>query len=178
VLGIFLIGYAITLSPCHPVARSFRQSLLIVAVLFATYALLWLWSGYNPIQTLLTGIKLHQRDMPATHRSWPLTVPFDLTDFALGTGWVCVLPAVYYLLGSARRDGRVSLTLLCFAQLVAVAVSGLLAGETARVWIFMFPLLLIPAGLELAAWPAGRRMAALACLWLLTAMLSQNMVFV
>jgi hypothetical protein len=116
--------------------------------------------------------------MPATHRTWPLTVPFDLTDFALGAGWVCPLLAIYYLFGSARRDGRLALILLCFAQFVAVAVSGLLAGETARVWIFMFPLLVIPAGLELSKWTRGPRLTALACLWLLTALLSQNMVFV
>jgi hypothetical protein len=184
VLGVFLVGYAALVNFAESRRAGNRAGtarlcvVVIILTLIAAYALLWLWSGYNPIATLLTGIRLHQHDMPATHRTWPLTVPFDLTDFALGTGWVCELLAIYYLFGPARRDGRLGLTILCFAQLVAVALSGLLAGETARVWIFMFPLLLIPAGLELAAWRPGPRLAALACLWLLTALLSQNMVFV
>jgi hypothetical protein len=143
--------------------------------------LIWFWSGYNPLRTLLTGIQLHNLDMPATHRLWPTTVVFDLTDMALGTGWVCVILAIYWSLGAARnaRGTRSpGIVIVCWTQLVAVALSGDLRGETARVWIFLFPLLLLPAGLELAAWPRPARLTALACLWLLTALLSQNMVFV
>jgi hypothetical protein len=183
VMGLFLVGLAVLALAPSPSTQGegkrgpciLRQTVLACGTVALVYAMLWLWSGYNPVRTLLTGIRLHNQDMPATHRVWPWTIPYDLTDFALGAGWVCPLLAVFCL---ARRDGRRGLILLCLAQLIAVAISGTLAGETARVWLFMLPLLLIPAGLELAAWPRRDRWAAMACLWLLTALLSQNMVFV
>jgi hypothetical protein len=53
-----------------------------------------------------------------------------------------------------------------------------LQGETARVWIFMLPLLLVPAGLELSTWPRNARMIGFGCLISLATLLSQNMVFV
>ena len=164
-------------------ARAFYVSAVAGAAFVGIYAAIWLWSGYNPMKTLLTGIRLHNLDMPATHRVWPMTVPFDLTDFALGTGWVCALLAIYWAARAARKAQETSslgfwIVVLCFSQLVAVALTGVLSGETARCWIFLFPLLLIPAGLELSTWPRSARLAALGCLWLMTVMLSQNMVFV
>ncbi len=163
--------------------RVLRMSAWSAATLIVIYFVLWLWSGYNPVSTLLTGIRLHNLDMPATHRVWPHTVPFDLTDMALGTGWVCGILAVYYAVGAMKktkgdRPPMFGIVLLSVAQLVGVALSGVIPGETARCWIFLFPLLLLPAGLELAGWPQRMRLAALGCLWLMTAMLSQNMVFV
>jgi len=115
--------------------------------------------------------------MPATHRVWPGTVPFDLTDFAMGTGWISVgLVAFYFLAAGDRR--KWGIVLLCLVQIVAVAVAGVLQGETARVWIFLYPLLMLPVGLELTKWSRGPVLAILACLWLLMAVLSQNMIFV
>jgi hypothetical protein len=141
----------------------------------AIYFALWLWSGYNPIRTLITGIHTHSvEETPILHRDWPRTIPFDLIDFALGTGWLCALLAIFYV----ARGTANPLILLCLFQPIAVALTGLLQGETARVWIFMYPLLLVPAGLELRHWHPPARMAAFICLWLITVVLSQNMVFV
>jgi hypothetical protein len=174
VLGVFVIGYAIMNG--RPKLAT-RQAAIAAAVVVAVYGSLWLWSGYNPIATFRTGIALHNLDMPATHRVWPVTIPFDLTDFALGTGWISVgLVAFYFLaVGDRRKWGIV---LLCLLQIVAVAVAGVLQGETARVWIFLYPLLMLPVGLEFAKWPRAQFLAVLACLWLLMAVLSQNMIFV
>jgi hypothetical protein len=162
------------LAEVSPQSHVFHQSLVALLTLTTVYTMLWLWCGYNPVRTLVMGITTHVQDMPATHRIWPRTVPYDLTDFALGMGWVCALLALFYL----PKGWRQGILLLCFAQPVAVALLGLLQGETARVWIFIFPLVLVPAGLELAGWSRARRLAVLGCLWLLTALLSQNMVFV
>lgn len=63
-------------------------------------------------------------------------------------------------------------------QILVVAVTGLLPGETARVWIFLLPLLLLPVGLELSEWKAGPRLAVYGCLVLLTTLVSQNMWFI
>jgi hypothetical protein len=180
-MGIFVAGYAgiylYQRRDREAVATVLGQSAIIIAGIVIIYGLLWLWSGYNPIRTLLTGIHTHHtEETPILHRDWPTTIPFDLTDFSLGMGWVCVLLAAYYL---ARRWNRGDLiVLLCLFQPIAVAVIGLLATETARVWIFMFPLVMVPAGLELRSWRTAERMVAMGCLWLIAVVLSQNMVFV
>jgi hypothetical protein len=67
--------------------------------------------------------------------------------------------------------------LLALGQIILVACTGLLRCETARVWAFMLPLLMIPIGLELARWSPAARMGVFACLWLLTTALAQNMKF-
>ncbi|HUB24449.1 MAG TPA: hypothetical protein VL992_03390 [Tepidisphaeraceae bacterium] len=180
-MGIFVAGYAAVIICQHRGSRAvstfLRQSAVIIGIVVAAYGLLWLWCGYNPIETLLTGIHTHHtEETPILHRDWPTTIPFDLTDFALGMGWVCVLLAVYYLVRSWRRPDL--LVLLCLLQPIAVAITGLLATETARVWIFMMPLVMVPAGLELRFWRTWERMIVMSCLWVITVVLSQNMVFV
>lgn len=177
-LGVFILGYSTVhiwqSGTAHVVLR---QCIWAAAIFVLCYALLWLWCGYNPIQTLITGIHTHHtEETPILHRDWPNTIPFDLTDFALGMGWVCVLLAAYQLARPWRKSDAV--LLLCLVQPIAVAITGLLATETARVWIFMMPLVLVPAGLELKTWPLRQRLAVMACLWLIAAVLSQNMVFV
>ena len=185
VLGGFIAGYSVWFVAFRgrgawPVV--IRQAAAVAATCLAVYAGLGWWSGYNPIRTILTGVANHNQDMPATHRVWPGTVPFDLADFALGTGWVSVVLTLYYFLDAGRRrswrDERFWLVPLCVAQPVLVALLGVLQGETARVWIFMFPLLMVPVGLELTRWSRRMRMTAFGSLWLLTALLAQNMVFV
>lgn len=179
-LGVFFAGYAaIEIVRDHLAwRRVLRQVAIAGATAVALYALLWLWSGYNPIAALRTGIADHQQDMPGVHRHWPETIPWDLYDFLLGAGWIAALLIVFYLFNQPPRRFFGPIVLLALAQPIAVALVGVLQGETARVWIFMLPLLMVPIGLQLAAYPRGARMIVLACLWLLMAILSQNMVFV
>ena len=79
----------------------------------------------------------------------------------------------FFLFAPANRDPsrlqHLRLVVLALAQLVLVAATGLLPGETARVWSFMFPLLMMPVGLELARWPMKARIACLTMLALITA---------
>jgi len=178
VLGVFFLAYAALASRTVGITTVLRQAALALGAFIAAYLLLWLSSGYDPIHTLITGYLTHLPDLPALHRIWPYTVPYDLTDFALGAGWVGAFLAIVSLFSAAPRTKKLPICLICLAQPLAVALSGQLQGETARVWIFMLPLLLVPAGLELATWPRAARMIAFGCLVLLATLLSQNMVFV
>jgi hypothetical protein len=49
--------------------------------------------------------------------------------------------------------------------------------ETSRVWIFMYPLLAVPIGLELSSWSPRQRLVVFSCLALLANALSRNMAF-
>jgi hypothetical protein len=142
--------------------------------------LLHLVSGYRPIATFRAARAVHavmlQRIAEVGQgRFLPETIPFDLTDFAMAAGWIGVLLAGY---GLARRDGDGRrLGWLAVVQIVVVAGTGLLQGETFRVWLFLLPLLMLPIGLELRRWSRAQRTIAYACLLLLTFAVGQNMVF-
>ena len=67
---------------------------------------------------------------------------------------------------------------LCgLVQLLVTAITALLPGETARVWNFLVPLILIPAALELERWPRWLPLIAYASMAWLTALLARSMVF-
>ena len=55
-------------------------------------------------------------------------------------------------MSGSRHDPSLAMSLLFLFQILTVAVSGLLRTETARVWIFLLPLLMFPIGNELARW--------------------------
>ena len=82
------------------------------------------------------------------------------------------------------RTGRASAHLLdtivvrsLLVQIAVVAVSMLLAIETTRLWIFLIPLVAIPAGCEVARRPPGERWAALLAQLVLVGVTCQTMVF-
>ena len=185
VLGVFLLGYAAlarTERPPTPLRRIGRQVVMAGAIFLAAYAALWLRTGYHPVDTLRSALANQANVLgPSLGRPWPKTIPFDLWDFALGSGWIAVWLAGFRLVSTRRlplrgRNDR-TLTLLVLIQALAVAASGLLAAETARVWLFLQPLVALAAGAELAAWRPPQRWTAYALGWLVMAAIGQNMTF-
>ncbi len=59
-----------------------------------------------------------------------------------------------------------------------VDLSGLLRAETARVWLFLQPLLLLPAGLTLARLPAGGREGLIGLQWIILVVIKAKMQFI
>ena len=55
---------------------------------------------------------------------------------------------------------------------------GLLDMETARVWLFLQPLILVPAGIELSRISRAGQFAFFSVLWLLMASMKANMTFI
>ncbi len=70
------------------------------------------------------------------------------------------------------------MAVFCVLQIVIVGVLGLIPAETARVWIFLMPLLMFPVGEELARWSTKAKVTVFACLWLILAAIHQNLVFI
>jgi hypothetical protein len=114
-------------------------------------------------------------------RRLPGTIPWDLYGFALGSGWIGFLVALYYFVGLIFNRPRAAqgarIAWLCLAQFMLVALLGLIQGETERVWIFMMPMLMLPIGLELKTWSVAARLIAFGALLLLTTMICQNIEF-
>jgi hypothetical protein len=97
----------------------------------------------------------------------------------LGTAWIGLMLAGLCIFRQAKRgrDTAFWITVICLGQIVLIAVTGVLQCETARVWIFMIPLLMVPVGLELDTWRLGPRMAVYFCVWMLLVAIGQNMRF-
>lgn len=193
VLGLFLAGYAIAdllFSPTRKPTflKLLRLSVISLATCAAAYLLFHSLTGYDPLATLRAGIA-NQAELDRTFlkRPYPITIPFDVLDFLLGTGW---LPAILLLFllrphpSTLRPQSSVlspssprTLTILVVAQILILAVTGLLTVETARVWTFLIPLLLVPAAFELHRWLPRHRLVIYLSLLLVLIAVNQNMRF-
>lgn len=190
VLGALLLGYALLriAERRATVAGVARLAAISLGTFAALNALLFLVLRYDAWAVFRQALRNQEELLKVIHRPYPATVLFDLTDFALGAAWVGAALAVLCFVPFRRGDGEAAdeegarsarrVAALCAGQLVLVAVIALLPGETARVWIFLLPLLMAPAGLELARWSPRARAAAYATAWLAAAVILQNMAFI
>jgi hypothetical protein len=135
--------------------------------------------GYRPLAVFRTAVALQSVLLRLISRPYPQTVFFSLTDFFLGSGWVALVLVVLYLVRHRRGPLEAETTIVAagLAQVIVVAVLGVLPGETARIWIFLLPFLMLPVGLELVRWTPAARMAVFASLWLVTLTVARNMKF-
>jgi hypothetical protein len=170
----------ISFLPPIRIAKVIRLGLIAIGSAVIMLGLFWVVLGYDPIATFHSAWQ-NQHRLLAQHpgdRPYPATVLFDLTDFAMGSGWISVLLAVFFLIDRRHEREPKWLAWLAIAQLLVVAVSALLQSETARVWNFMLPLLMIPVGLELAQWPPRNRAVCYGVLAVITTVICQNMAFI
>jgi hypothetical protein len=148
------------------------------------YAALWLVTGFNPIATFRVCLQDQGENLRLfaslgyVPRTWPGTIPGDLYDFDLGAGWIAYLIVGLFFL-SAKTQARPwrNIAILCVAQFLLVGLLGLIQCETARVWIFMLPMLMLPLGLELASWNFAWRTTTYAALLVITVAAWQSMTF-
>jgi hypothetical protein len=114
------------------------------------------------------------------HRAYPRTIPFDILDFALGTGWISFLIVAWFLstYDGPRSGAAWRWSCLALIQFAIVALLARLPAETSRVWLFMLPLWMIPIGVELARWNTRHRMTVYALLATLSLIIFQNMTFI
>jgi hypothetical protein len=190
IIAIFLIGFALVSYFTDPecgLRRIFTHFGISLATFAACYAGLWAATGFNPIATLrecdrqayilwniLINVYHYRRP------SLPGTIPTDLYDFALSTGWMSfVLVGLYFKSALRQRlTPQSRMAILSVLQFVLVALTGVLHVETGRIWMFMLPMLMLPIGLELANWRGGARLAVYAALLVLTAEICQSMTFI
>jgi hypothetical protein len=189
--GMVFIGRGLTLP--RRLLGATKHGAIALATTSLLLLLMLVIFGYDPVSTFKSAwhnqhtlLRLH-----ADQRPYPQTIPFDLLDFALGSGWISVLLTVFWI---ARKDRHAattadpaapslsipapSLVFLSLLQFAAVAALGLLQTETARVWNFMLPLLMVPVGLELSRWPRWERSVVYGCLLAITAAVCANVKFV
>ena len=209
-LGVFLAAWSLKWAwynrDLHGWRRLVMASIVAIGVLVGFYVLFWLATAFDPIRTFKVAIINQKAILAEVGRPWPLTVPWDVYDVILGTGWISLWLMICYFAGAVKtRQGpaaggtdqplgavgkemdsatvsreipRPVLCAVCLLQPVAIAMLHVLPGEAARLYAFMFPLMLVPVGLEMSTWPRKHRAIACACLWLLGAAVLRNMAFI
>ncbi len=185
VIGFFMAAFVVVLAERNwsgVIFRLARHGAAVLGVCAVIYLAVHLATGYDPLRTFAAACRNQKlmESSPLEVRPYPRTIVFDLTDFALGSGWMSVALAGLWLAtkGTTMRGKcRSRITLLCLLQLLVVAVSGLLAAETLRVWNFLLPLLMLPVGLELERFRRWGQAAVFIALWLVLAAMAQNMTF-
>jgi hypothetical protein len=165
-------GGAITLR------RAGMICLITLASLCAFYGWLYWYAGFDPITTFKTAVFLRPVQDKMFDRSFRYSLPIDLLEFTVGVGWGTFVAAVASLApdrGDADERLARSVRFLCFGEIAVVAASGLLRGETSRVWLFLFPLIAIPGAAEIVRWPGRWRAVFLGLTWLTAAAILQNL---
>ena len=190
VLIVFLAGFTWLQHRSDPQCRWSRigRHLAISAGVFATfYVVLWAITGFDPIATLRESVRqvdiLFDKLITVYHyppHSLPWTFFTGLYDFALGSAWIGFALAGFYFAATCKQDmtQMMRIALVSVSQFIIVAATGLLQTETARVWIFMYPMLMLPVGLELANWRPRQRIAVYVAVLLLTMLMCQSMQFI
>lgn len=185
--GAFLALHAGALLWRRPDRRATLKRILVTsAVALGVWAglllLLHLTTGYRPVASFASALDTQARVAGLHGRPWLACVFFDPYDFALGAGIMAVPLALIFAARTLRSAGPLTraegLSLLGFATIAVVDVSGLLRAETARVWLFLQPFLVIPAALVLTRWRTSDRAVFFALQWLIVVVLKAKMAFV
>jgi hypothetical protein len=182
IIGAFLLAYTLLCTglPTRDLFfRAVKHAAIAVGICAAALGMFWLVTGYNTIDAFRSAWTNQQRlVLSEGSRRWPRTVPFDLWDFALGSAWVLIPLAVFGLHRAWRERGWNDLVVRGMACALGLplltALTALLPLETARVWNFQLPLLLLPVGYELVHWSPRARWIAIACVWIGLATIAQN----
>ena len=202
VLGFSLALYAVFFvreRPWQNGVIAVKHVFVALGTFAGLYGVFWLFTGFDPVETFRQSLANQAVLAARLDRPYPQSIFFDLTDFALGSGWISVILTFFFLwrktvgtnadddaetgsesgesrpMSGSRHDPSLAMSLLFLFQILTVAVSGLLRTETARVWIFLLPLLMFPIGNELAGWRFFPRLAVYFCLWFLMSSVLQNM---
>jgi hypothetical protein len=157
-------------------------SAIVVGVCAGIYAALWLATGYDPIASFLHAVSMQTVNQMLLHRSYLPFALFDPYDFFLGAGMLALPLILFQLIRVLRAVDlmrrEIALTLIGLATILTIDLTGVLRGETARVWLFLQPLVVVPVALELSRFTWRRRFVIFAMQWLIVVCLKAKMAFI
>jgi hypothetical protein len=191
--GDLLLAFFLRPASSSLPAQLMGRILLVLVGVGVLYLPLFYTTGFDPLSTFRAAWRLQHDVLKAIKRPYPWTILFDLTDFVFSAAWIVLIPIAMTIARRLRWPGNGTaasastansprllnwLVALALAQPIVVAVAGLVQTETARVWNFMLPMLLLPAALEVARWRPWARGLFYASMLLLLLVIGQNMQFV
>ncbi|MEO6435337.1 MAG: hypothetical protein ABIP55_06195, partial [Tepidisphaeraceae bacterium] len=152
-LGLFLSVYTLLYvgdRGCRGAFQVLVRGTVTVLAVVGFYLMLYLATGFDPVETFFTSARRSQAHIVELQRPWPMHSLLDLADIALGIGWIAV-PLIAWGAAFVWRTWNwrqpqfrlVFLGLMQVAMAVAVAV---FPGENARLMLPIMPLLMAPIG--------------------------------
>ncbi len=184
-IGVFLVLYCVYLvwsRPALTLGATLRTAGVALGICAFVYILLWAGTGYNAAAAFRHAWTTQAGAARWLNRPYSIFVFTDLYDFVLGAG-IIVVPILWFHVRRVREEFKAdpngtALTVIGLATVLIVDLSGVLRGETTRVWLFLQPLLVAPVAVELARlrWPW--RLSILAMQWWILVLLKAKMSFV
>lgn len=182
VLGLFMAGAAWYLwwkkGECT-LRQVFEYGAIVLGTVAVCYSALWVTLGFNMAATFTVSFENQTSLETSFIRPYPQTIVSDLWDYSLGLGWMSALLFIGALSARDHADapGQRGFAWLTLGLLGVLAVFAILPGETARVWIFLFPLALPAVGRELRRWSFNQGLGFFAVSFASLAVIGQNMGF-
>lgn len=157
------------------------QTVLIALGLFVALHLAFsLVTGYHPIASFTHSMQVQKaiEVRPKGLRSRASNV----YEYPLGSGFLPEVLAAFFLFALLRSSDRKNMiwiaTLSAALTLLAVEASGVLDYEAQRVWLFLQPLLFVPAALQLGEFSRKDQTRILLAQWAVLATLGRSLLFV
>lgn len=185
-LGGFAVLHAVHLLRRERFAKAAWLRLAMIAsiasgVAIGLHAVLYLLTGYDAPASFVRALAT-QRAIALPDRTWALCAGLDPLYFLLAAG-LPLLPLLAWSLRDAREWSFVSrsgpaLAWLGVATILLIDVSGLLRAETARVWLFMQPFVVVPAALALSRLRRAQRATVFVLQWLILVVLVARVPFI
>ena len=149
------------------------------AAVLAGFALLFTLTGYNHIAALRAAVEMQETLSMQLHRPYNYTVVWDLYDFFLAAGWVMFGLVVSFFGGwRSYSRGTRAFAIAAIGTLLIVDLSGLLAAEAARVWLFLQPFTVALAAVELSRRSGAVQVAACGIVLFALAAIRASMNFI
>ena len=143
------------------------------------FGLLYTAFGYNHPAALRAAIEIQDVLAGQLQRPYAYTIFWDLYDFSLAGGWLTFGLLAAFCANRCRNPEIVrGFAACCLGTLTIVNLSGLLAAEAARVWLFLQPLAVALAAIELGRRSLGVRMAVSAAMLFALAAIRASMSFI
>ena len=154
--------------------------LLIIAGL---YVLAFQAFGYNPLLAFISALS-HQSELATIlNRPHSIAIFYNLYDFVLGGGFITFSLCLVYALRISKQQDVLynpanTLIIIGWLTIIITNITGLLNYETARVWLFMQPFLIIPAAITLQTFTNKNIIYIYLSSWLVLATIKANLVFI
>ncbi len=175
-LGIYFIVLAIMTymgkralpNSIQPSKRHLKVIFLSGGVVILFYLLLYLGPGYNIFTNLETAINRDRSGMGTGYETLERYVFLSIANLfaffiymGIPTTALWIRETSRTAIQALRRTGFDSFPIANLIWIIGVAFSTLFTLEVERIWMFMLPLVLIPAGKHLAAYIEERRSLAM-----------------
>jgi hypothetical protein len=152
-------------------------TLLVFAGMHTVFALT---TGYHPVASFQHA--LHTQKVIEVRPHGLHAAASNLVRFSLGSGFLPEILCVFYLLTMVRKEARRDLswvaTVSGLITLIVVELIGVLDYEAQRVWLFLQPLVFVPAALQLARYSLKQQRIVLIAQWLVLATIGRSLLFV